>query len=256
MNKTAFITGASRGIGRGIALRLAKSGYDIAFTYHTEIEEAESLKEEILAIKQKCFFYQANLGEIDVPEKVTNQAIQDLGHLDVLVCNAGKTKFTSIRTIETDTIDFIYQLNYRSYVICTKTAINHMIENDIKGRVIYISSTRGIRAYPNDAVYGSLKAALNRMVESLAIELAEFNITVNSVAPGATAVRGEYSPEQLRQGHVSSLVPLKRRAKPDDIAGLVNYLVSDEAEYITGETIRVDGGLIIYGPDERPKEDS
>lgn len=253
MNKTAFITGASRGIGKGIALRLAKEGYDIAFTYYTKQEEADELKDEIIAMNRKCFYYQASLQDKGVAEEVTSQAIKDLTRLDVLVCNAGKTEFTSIKTLEPDLIDFVYNLNYRSYLLCTKIAANHMIEQNIKGRIIYISSTRGIRAYANDVVYGSLKSALNRAVESLAIELAEHDITVNSVAPGATAVRGDYSEEELRQGHASKLIPLKRKGKPDDVGNLVNYLVSEEANYITGETIRVDGGLILYGPNENPK---
>ena len=127
-----------------------------------------------------------------------------------------------------------------------------MIENNVAGKVIYIASTRGIRAYANDVVYGSLKAALIRAVQSLAIELSKNDITVNCVAPGATAVRNNYTPEELRSGHVSSLIPLKRKGKPDDVASLVEYLVSDDANYITGETIRVDGGLILYGPNEDP----
>lgn len=251
MTKKALITGASRGIGRGIALRLAKAGYDIAFTYNSQLDEAESLKEEILKLGQKSYFYQASLQEPDVPEAITTQAIKDLGGIDVLVCNAGKTKFSSITSLDIDTIDFVYGLNYRSYLLCTKVAAKHMIENKTKGRIIYISSTRGIRAYANDTVYGSLKAALNRAVQSLAIELAEHDITINSVAPGATSVRGDDSPEALRSGHISKLIPLKRKGKPEDVANLVNYLISDEAEYITGETVKVDGGLILYGPNEK-----
>lgn len=253
MTKKAFITGGSRGIGRGIALRLAASGYDIAFTYYTEADEAISLKAEIEKLNRNSFYYQASFHEAEVSETITKQAIKDLGGLDVLVCNAGKTKFTSIQTLDIDTIDFIYQLNFRSYLLQTKIAVNHMIEHNIPGRVIYITSTRGLRAYPNDVVYGSLKAALNRSVQSLALELAKHQITVNAVAPGATVVRGDYSDESLRQGHISQLVPLGRRGKPDDVAGLVNYLVSEEASYITGETIRVDGGLILYGPNESNK---
>lgn len=254
MTKTAFITGASRGIGKGIALRLAQTGFDIAFTYYTEEAEAKAFQAEISKLGQRCFYYQARLQETDVPERVTLKAIKDLGHLDVLVCNAGKTTFTNILTLKTDDIDALYHLNYRSYLISTKIAAKHMVEHGIKGRIIYISSTRGIRAYANDAVYGSLKAALNRAVQSLAIELAEHEITVNAVAPGATAIKGDYSPEELRKGHLSSLVPLKRRGKPADVAGLINYLVSEEAAYITGETIKVDGGLVLYGPDETKKE--
>lgn len=253
MNKKAFITGASRGIGRGIALRLAHEGYNIAFTYYTEKEEAESLKREITARGAKCYYYQANLEASGVAETVTEKAIQDLGGLDALVCNAGKTEFTSIRTLEEKTVDFIYGLNYRSYLLSSKVAANHMIENGIQGRIVFITSTRGIRAYPNDAVYGSLKSALNRAAKSLALELADHQITVNAVAPGATKTRGSYDAESLKEGHISSLVPLKRRGSPADVAGLVGYLLSSEASYITGETLRVDGGLILYGPDERKR---
>lgn len=250
MGKKAFITGGSRGIGRGIVLQLAQNGYDVAFTYHSAIDEAKSLQSEIHKLGQRCFFYQASLEQSNIPEMITAQAIHDLGGIDVLICNAGKTKFTSITTLNHETVDFLYNLDYKSYLLCTKTAVNHMIENGHGGRIIFITSTRGIRAYRNDAVYGSLKAALNRAVESLAIELAEHHITVNAVAPGATQVRGDYTDEQLRAGHLPSLIPLNRKGKPQDVSALVGYLVSDAAEYITGETIKVDGGLILYGPNE------
>lgn len=252
MAKKALITGASRGIGRGIALRLSKLGYDVAFTYNTEQDEAISLQNEIIAMGSRCFFYQASLQNDGIAESITKQAIGDLGGLDVLICNAGKTNFTSIFTLEKSEIDFLYNLNYKSYLLCTKVAVNHMVEHHIPGRIIYISSTRSMRAYRKDAIYGSLKAALNRAVESLALELAAHQITINSVAPGATAVRNEYTLEALQSGYISSLVPLKRKGKPDDVAGLVAYLISDEASYITGETIKVDGGLILYGANEDP----
>lgn len=252
MTKKALVTGASRGIGRGIALRLSKIGYDVAFTYHSEEDDALSLKQEIEALGQRCFYYQATLQEDGVAEHITAQAIKDLGGLDVLICNAGKTTFTSILTLEKSTIDFLYNLNYRSYLMCTKVAVNHMVENKIAGRIIYISSTRSMRAYRKDAIYGSLKSALNRAVESIALELAEYGITINSIAPGATAVRNDYTIEALQSGHISSLIPLKRKGKPDDVAGLVAYLISEDGSYITGETIKVDGGLILYGPNEDP----
>lgn len=251
MNKKAFITGGSRGIGRGIALRLAQEGYDIAFTYYTEEEDAKTLKEAIHELNQKCFYYQAALQDSDVAVSITKQAIFDLGGINVLVCNAGKTKFTSIKTLDLETMDFIYNLNFRSYIIASQIAANTMIENETPGRIIYITSTRGIRAYDNDVIYGSIKAALNRAVESLALELAPYQITVNAVAPGATAVRGSLDEDSLKEGHISSLVPLKRRGSPQDVASLVNYLVSDEASYITGDIIKIDGGLILYGPNER-----
>jgi len=255
MNKTAFITGASRGIGKGIALRLAKAGYDIAFTYHTAENDAKELLKDIQSLGRTCKYYQASLEKKNVAEAISKDVIKDFKHIDVLICNAGKTKFTDIRTLDGDTIDFLYHLNYRSHLMMTTIFANHMIEEKIQGRIIFISSTRGIRAYDNDAVYGSLKAALNRLVQSLALELADYEITVNSIAPGAIANRQHDTMEDLKRGYIPTLVPLKRRGSPEDIAGLVEFLISKDGNYITGETIRVDGGLIIYGPKEKPKED-
>ncbi len=250
MSKKVFITGASRGIGRGIALRLAKEGYDVAFTYYTEIDESIALKQEIEALGQRAFFYQANLQEADVPERIAEQAIQDLGGIDALVCNAGKARFTSIKNFNIADMEFMYGLNYRSYVLATKVAVAHMIQQNTAGRIIFISSTRGDRAYRNDAIYGSLKAALNRMAKSLAIELAEHQITVNVVAPGATAIRSHHKADQPFFEHMAKLIPLKRMGTPEDNAAVVSFLLSDEAQYITGETIKVDGGLTLYGPNE------
>lgn len=252
MRKKALITGASRGIGRGVALKLAQSKYDIAITYNSKLDEAKSLAEEVEKLGGKCFYYQASMQNADVPEKVTKQAIEDLGGIDLLVCNAGLTRHTSLLDVNADFIDFVYGLNYRSYILCSKVAANYMVENNVKGSIIFISSTRGIRAYENDSIYGSFKAALNRAVESFAIEMGQYGIRINSIAPGATAIRGSYNMETLKNNHIATIVPLKRRGKPEDIANMVNFLTSDEATYITGDTIKIDGGLILYGPSESP----
>ena len=222
----------------------------MAITYYKEIEEAKSLCKEIFDLGSKCYYFQASLHESGVAENITKQAIDTLGGLDLLVCNAGMTRFKSILDIEDTFIDSIYNLNYRSYLMCTKVAANYMVDNQIAGNIVFISSTRGSRAYHNDCVYGSLKSALNRAVESIAIELAEYGIRVNSVAPGATAIRGSYDDETLSNKFVSRVIPLKRQGKPADIAALVRFLSSDDASYITGDTIKVDGGLILPGPDE------
>lgn len=249
--KKVFVTGGSRGIGRGIVSTLAASGYDVAFTYNTQKEDAESLMEEVTAMGARCFFYQASLDKPDVPETVTKQAIEDLGGIDVLVCNAGVGKWNSLLTVTSEFIDFYYGLNYRSYILCSKIAASYMSEHGVKGNIVFITSTRGMRAYPEDCIYGSLKAALNRAVESMALEMAPKNIRVNAVAPGATAVRGDFTPEELRAGTLPPKIPLARLGTPKEVGYLVRYIISDEADYMTGNIIKLDGGLILPGIPEK-----
>jgi NAD(P)-dependent dehydrogenase (short-subunit alcohol dehydrogenase family) len=135
--------------------------------------------------------------------------------------------------------------------MCTKVAANDMVERSVAGRIIFIASTRGIRAYPEDNIYGSLKAALIRSVQSLALSLAEHNITVNCIAPGATKVRGDLSPKGLTEGYLPGKIPLKRYGSPEEVGYLAAFIASDEAGYITGETIKIDGGLILPGMKEK-----
>jgi NAD(P)-dependent dehydrogenase (short-subunit alcohol dehydrogenase family) len=253
--KKSFITGGSRGIGRGIALVLAKAGYDIAFTYNSKLEEAKVLSEEIKLIGRKCFYYQASMELDEVPKKITKEAIEDLGGIDLLVCNAGLTKHNSLLNLEAEQIDFLYNLNFRSYLLCSNVAAKYMVDKKIKGNIIFISSTRGIRAYPQDALYGGFKAALNRAVESMALEMSYYNIRVNCIAPGATKVRGSCTDEELSGSNFAKKIPAGRLGTPEEIGYLVEFIASDKAEYITGVTIKVDGGLILPGmPEDNSKE--
>ena len=253
--KCAFITGGSRGIGSGISEALAAEGYDIAFTYSTAHDEAEALAEKIRASGRRCFYYQADLQNANVPEKVTAQAISDLGSLDVLINNAGRTIHNRTTTLELEMIDFLYGLNYRSPLLCSKIAAKHMIENNIQGNIIHIASTRGIRSYPEDAVYGGLKAALIRSTESMALDLSYYGIRVNCVAPGATRIRGAFEQDDLEKG-IGPKIPLKRLGSPADIGNAIAFLVSDKASYITGVTLKVDGGLILPGMPEDMSPDA
>jgi NAD(P)-dependent dehydrogenase (short-subunit alcohol dehydrogenase family) len=246
-SKNLFLTGGSRGIGRGIVRVMSDAGYDIAFTYNSEMSEAETLKAEVEKKGRRCLFYQASLQNPGVAEEVSAKAIQDLGGIDLLVCNAGKTKFNDLLRLEGALIDFIYNLNYRSYLLCAKAAANDMVSRGEKGSIIFIASTRGIRAYPEDAVYGGLKAALIRSAESMALNMAPHGIRVNCVAPGATAIRGSFTPEELSRGSLAKKIPLRRVGTPDEVGHLVRYIASDEAAYMTGNTIKLDGGLILPG---------
>ena len=247
--KNAFVTGGSRGIGRGIVRMLSDAGYDVAFTYNSQLNEAGSLKAELEEKGRRCFFYQASLEHPGTAESVTARAIQDLGAIDLLVCNAGLTRHNDLLHLEGEFIDFLYNLNYRSYLLCAKVAANDMVSRGEKGNIIFIASTRGIRAYPEDSIYGGLKAALIRSVESMALDMAPHNIRVNCVAPGATAVRGSFTPDEL-SGRLGKKIPLGRMGTPDEVGRLVRFIASDEAAYMTGNTIKLDGGLILPGMPE------
>lgn len=249
MIKHAFVTGGSHGIGRGIVLSLARAGMDVAFTYNSRKEDAEAVKEEVNQAGRRCFFYQASMEEEGVAEEATGRAIEDLGGIDVLACNAGRTIHNDTVHLERDTVDFIYRLNYRSYLMCAKVAAADMEARACGGSIVFIASTRGIRAYPEDSVYGGMKAALIRSAQSMALDLAKEKIRVNCVAPGATKIDGKYSAEDLSGGFAPK-IPLSRFGSPFDIGAAVRFLASDDAAYVTGETLRVDGGLILPGMPE------
>ena len=253
IQKCALVTGGSHGIDEGIVRVLAKKGYDVAFTYKSRGEEAAVVAEHVRAEGRRCFFYQASLEEKDVPTEVTRRAIGDLGRLDLLVCNAGWSPRNLVTTVDADFIDKVYSLNFRSYILCTNVAARYMRENKIKGSIIFISSTRGSSVHPDDSIYGGLKAGLNRACQSIALELARFGIRCNVVAPGATAINGDYDDPDMkmtRQWSVSPKIPLQRMAHPYEIGNAVAYLASEQAAYITGNILNVDGGLKLPGMPE------
>jgi len=250
VQKTAVVTGGSRNIGQGIAIVLAEHGYDVAITYRSHPEGAEETKQSIEKLGRKCFVYQASLDQSDVPAKVMAQAHRDLGHIDVCVCNAGKDRRHSVLTVTAEQIDELFQSNFRAYSLCAGAAARHMIRDGIKGSIIFITSTRAERAYPSDFVYGGLKAGIKRACESIALDLSQYGIRVNCVAPGGTL-----EPKLDKGGFGSGVfakevIPLGRIGIPRDDAEVVAFLASDKASYITGTTVRCDGGLILSGMPE------
>ena len=247
-NKCAVVTGASSGIGQGIAIVLAEHGYDVAITYGENAAGAEATKKEIESKGRRCFIYQATMTEPDVPARAINQAHKDLGRIDVLVCNAGRTRHYSVLDVTPQEMDDLFHLNYRGYILCTGAAARHMVKDGIKGSIFFITSSRGVRAYPEDFLYGGLKSALQRSCESIALDLSPYGIRVNCVAPGLTRVRP--FPEGVQDFDWVGWIPLKRSGTPREDGELIAFLASENATYITGVTVRVDGGLILPGPPE------
>ena len=258
MSKKAIITGASRGIGKGIAMCLAAEGYDLAISYASKKEEAEKVAEQIReTYHTRCLIYQAALQEKGAGKALFDRAVADLGGLDLLVNNAGLTIFESLQEIKEETLDLLINLDFKNYILMMREAANYMIASGTKGNIINITSSRGEQSYPEDGLYGGLKAGLNRAICSFALDVSQYGIRINNVAPGAIRIRTR---EELIEGgnvamadfwdELGNRIALGRSGLPEDIGHAVAFLASDKASYITGTTLRVDGGLILPGMPE------
>ncbi len=248
-NKVAIVTGASRGIGRGVALKLAEHGYDLAITHLDEGSEAEEVAQLITTKYQRsCHVIQCDLTQSESAKKVIDEAVNVYGIIDVLVNNAGVTKFNDITSMPVEIINYMINLDFRAPMLLIKYVAEHMIAKQTAGSIVSIGSSRAERAYPEDAVYGGMKAALVRAGESIALELAQYGIRVTTVSPGAIEVREDMKNFYNKLG---KRIPLGRVGNPEDIGKAVVWLCSDEASYITGVNMRVDGGLILPGMPER-----
>ena len=258
MSKKAIVTGASRGIGKGIAMCLAAEGYDLAISYASKKEAAEKVAEQIReTYHTRCLIYQAALQEKGAGKALFDRAVADLGGLDLLVNNAGLTIFESLQEIKEETLDLLINLDFKNYILMMREAANYMIASGTKGNIINITSSRGEQSYPEDGLYGGLKAGLNRAICSFALDVSQYGIRINNVAPGAIRIRTR---EELIEGgnvamadfwdELGNRIALGRSGLPEDIGHAVAFLASDKASYITGTTLRVDGGLILPGMPE------
>ncbi|MCI8351183.1 MAG: SDR family oxidoreductase [Oscillospiraceae bacterium] len=248
MNKTAVVTGASHNIGQGIAIVLAEQGYDLAITYRSNEEGARETERAIQELGRKCYVYQSTLDLAQGPQELMDRAHRDLGQIDLLVCNAANPGFRcSILTVTPEMVDDIYASNYRNYITCAGAAARYMVADKVEGNIVFITSTRAEMAYVDDYLYGSLKAAIKRATESIALDLSSYNIRVNCVAPGAIWPVKPGMEERIKSPFVTESIPLHRVGTPREIGEAVAYVASDKAAYMTGTTVRLDGGLILPG---------
>ena len=242
-NKTAIITGATRGIGRGIAIEFAKHGANVAFTYNSSVDAALALEQELNNLGVKARGYQSNAAEFDKAQELAKEVLTEFGRIDVLINNAGITKDNLLLRISEEDFDQVIKVNLKSVFNLTKAVIRPMMKQRA-GSIINMSSVVGLKGNAGQANYAASKAGIIGFSKSVALELGSRNIRSNVIAPGfieteMTAKLDEAIVQGWREG-----IPLKRGGTPEDIANACVFLASDLSSYITGQTLSVDGGML------------
>lgn len=244
MSKVAFITGATRGIGRAIALELANEGYNIALNYRTENEALETLKKEISELGVECYPVQGDVSKAEDSERMTKEIIEHFEQIDVLVNNAGITKDKLIQRMKEEEFTDVINVNLVGTFNITKNVIKYMTKKRY-GKIINISSVVGISGNAGQSNYAASKAGIIGFTKSIAKELASRNITANAVAPGFIKTdMTNVLKDEIKEA-IEETIPLKRLGTAEDVAKVVNFLASEDSNYITGQVINVDGGMLM-----------
>ena len=243
-DRVAVVTGGSRGIGRAIALEFAARGAAIVVNYHKSPEAADEVVKQIVEAGGKAAAFQADVSDFKQAESLIKFAIETFGDLRILVNNAGITKDTLIMMMSEADWDAVINTNLKSTFNCSKAAVKHMLRKRA-GRIINIASVAGQMGNAGQVNYSASKGGQIAFTKSLAREVAARNITVNAIAPGFvdTEILADMSPDTLEA--MLKLVPLARKAKPEEIAYAAAFLASDQAAYITGQVLGVDGGMAM-----------
>ncbi len=243
-NKVALVTGGSRGIGRAIALEFAARGAAVVVNYHKSPEAAEEVVKKIKAAGGKAAAFQADVSDFKQAEALVKFAVDTFGDLSILVNNAGITRDQLIMMMPEADWDVVINTNLKSAFNCSKTAVKHMIRKRV-GRIINMASVAGQMGNPGQTNYSASKAGQIGFTKALAREVAARNITVNAIAPGFvdTEILDAMTPEVMEAA--LKMVPLARKGKPEEIAYAAAFLASDEAAYITGQVLGVDGGMAM-----------
>lgn len=243
MNKCALITGASGGIGRAIALRLAADGFDIAACWFSDEDGAKQLEKELEKLGVKYRLYKADVADYGQIEKVFADAEEYFGGISVLVNNAGIAQQKLFTDITEEEFDRICAVNFKSVFNCCKFAVPHMVSRK-SGKIINISSMWGVCGASCETVYSATKAAVIGFTKALAKELAPSNIRVNCIAPGAIDTKMNSILSDEDKSAFAEEIPMGRFGTPDEIAGTVSFLAGKDSSYITAQVITADGGLI------------
>ncbi len=241
--KNALITGASRGIGRGIALELAQQGANVAFTFLSSPDKASALEKELQSLGVKARGYQSDAADFKAAEDLINTVLTDFGTLDIVVNNAGITRDNLLMRMTEEQFDEVIRTNLKSTFNVTKACQRPMLKQR-KGSIINITSVVGVKGNAGQANYAASKAGMIGFTKSVALELGSRNIRCNAIAPGfiETEMTAALAPDTVQQWREQ--IPLKRGGTPEDVAKTVVFLASDWSSYITGQVINVDGGML------------
>lgn len=244
LNKNAIVTGGTRGIGKAIVKELVDNGCNVVFTYQSSEEVAKKIEEELTTDNVKVFGFKADASSFAQAEEVVKYALEKFGSIDILINNAGITKDNLLLRMSENDFDAVINSNLKSVFNYTKAVLRPFLQQKF-GKIVNISSVVGIIGNPGQANYVASKAGVIGLTKSNAKELASRNINVNCVAPGfiETDMTGKLN-EQQKQAILTN-VPIKRLGKPEDVAKAVLFFCSSDSDYITGQVLTVDGGMVM-----------
>ena len=241
--KTAIITGASRGIGRGVALVFAQYGANVAFTYSSSVDAANELEKELSSQGIKAKGFQSNAANFDESQQLAADVLDQFGSIDILINNAGITKDNLLMRMGEEDFDKVIEINLKSVFNMTKAVQKTMLKQR-KGSIINMSSVVGVKGNAGQTNYAASKAGIIGFSKSVALELGSRNIRSNVIAPGFIETEMTAKLDEKKVAEWRSAIPLKRGGSPEDIANACLFLASDLSAYVTGQTLNVDGGML------------
>lgn len=242
--KVALVTGASRGIGREIALELAREGANVVVNYSGSEAKANEVVDEIKSMGREALAIQCNVADSDSVQSMVKETISHFGALDILVNNAGITKDNLLMRMKENEWDDVININLKGVFLCTKAVTRQMMKQR-SGRIINISSIVGVSGNPGQANYVAAKSGVIGLTKTAARELAPRGITVNAIAPGFISTdMTDQLPEDVRNEMLKQ-IPLNRFGDPKDIAKVVSFMASESSSYMTGQTLHIDGGMVM-----------